>query len=90
MRILIINTLYHPYKVGGAEVSVQLMAEALVQRHHQVQVLCLTPEKQRSETVINGVAVCYVPLANDYWPFDGEKKVFLSENTLASERSLQQ
>ncbi|PXW49255.1 glycosyltransferase involved in cell wall biosynthesis [Erwinia sp. AG740] len=76
MRILIINTLYHPYKVGGAEVSVQLMAEALVQRHHQVQVLCLTPEKQRSETVINGVAVCYVPLANDYWPFDGEKKSF--------------
>ncbi|MBP2850995.1 glycosyltransferase [Dickeya oryzae] len=76
MRILIINTLYHPYKVGGAEVSVQLMAEALVQRHHQVQVLCLTPEKQRSETVINGVAVCYVPLANDYWPFDGEKRSF--------------
>ncbi|QYM96721.1 glycosyltransferase [Dickeya ananatis] len=76
MRILIINTLYHPYKVGGAEVSVQLMAEALVQRHHQVQVLCLTPEKQRSETVINGVDVCYVPLANDYWPFDGEKRSF--------------
>ncbi|WP_226052609.1 glycosyltransferase [Dickeya chrysanthemi] len=76
MRILIINTLYHPYKVGGAEVSVQLMAEALVRRHHQVQVLCLTPERQRSDKVINGVAVCYVPLANDYWPFDGEKKSF--------------
>ncbi|NKI73880.1 glycosyltransferase family 4 protein [Dickeya sp. CFBP 2040] len=76
MRILIINTLYHPYKVGGAEVSVQLMAEALVRRHHQVQVLCLTPERERSEKVINGVAVCYVPLANCYWPFDGEKKSF--------------
>ncbi|WES87312.1 glycosyltransferase family 4 protein [Dickeya fangzhongdai] len=79
MRILIINTLYHPYKVGGAEVSVQLMAEALVRRQHQVLVLCLTPENQRRETVINGVAVCYVPLANCYWPFDGEKKSFFQK-----------
>ncbi|MGM3161104.1 glycosyltransferase family 4 protein [Dickeya undicola] len=79
MRILIINTLYHPYKVGGAEVSVQLMAEALVRRQHQVQILCLTPEKQRRETVINGVAVCYVPLANHYWPFDGKKKSFFQK-----------
>ncbi|MGM3193010.1 glycosyltransferase [Dickeya dadantii subsp. dieffenbachiae] len=79
MRILIINTLYHPYKVGGAEVSVQLMAEALVRRQHQVLVLCLTPEKQCSHKVINGVAVCYVPLANSYWPFDGEKKSFFQK-----------
>ncbi|UMB78137.1 glycosyltransferase [Dickeya fangzhongdai] len=79
MRILIINTLYHPYKVGGAEVSVQLMAEALARRQHQVLVLCLTPEKQCSNEVINGVAVCYVPLANCYWPFDGEKKSFFQK-----------
>ncbi|WP_263064939.1 glycosyltransferase family 4 protein [Dickeya dadantii] len=74
MKIMIINTLYHPYKVGGAEVSVRLLAETLVQRGHQVQVLCLTPDPQRSEQVINGVSVCYLPLANSYWPFDGQKR----------------
>ncbi|QDX30593.1 glycosyltransferase family 4 protein [Dickeya poaceiphila] len=74
MKIMIINTLYHPHKVGGAEVSVQLLAETLAQRGHQVQVLCLTPDPQRSEQVINGVSVCYLPLANRYWPFDGQPR----------------
>ncbi|ACT07686.1 glycosyl transferase group 1 [Dickeya chrysanthemi Ech1591] len=74
MKVMIINTLYHPYKVGGAEVSVQLLAEALVQCGHQVRVLCLTPDTQRSEQLIGGVGVCYLPLANHYWPFDGKTR----------------
>ena len=30
MRIMILNSLYYPYRVGGAEISVQLLAEQLV------------------------------------------------------------
>ncbi|WP_038907422.1 glycosyltransferase family 4 protein [Dickeya oryzae] len=79
MKIMIINTLYHPYKVGGAEVSVKLLAEALVQRGHQVRVLCLTPDSQRSEQKVNDVEVCYLPLANHYWPFDGQQRSFVQK-----------
>ncbi|HBV6188764.1 TPA: glycosyltransferase family 4 protein, partial [Klebsiella pneumoniae] len=33
MKITIINTLYYPYRLGGAEVSVQVLAESLVKRN---------------------------------------------------------
>lgn len=32
MKIMILNSLYYPYKFGGAEVSVQLLAEELVKK----------------------------------------------------------
>lgn len=69
MRILIINTLYSPYKVGGAEVSVQLLAEGLVSAGNQVRVLSLHELNYIKRDIINGVEVCYVPLVNIYWPF---------------------
>ncbi len=69
MKVLIVNTLYSPYKVGGAEVSTQLLAETLVSKGHQVRVVTLTKETRRSQSEINGVEVVYVPLKNLYWPF---------------------
>lgn len=69
MRILIINTLYSPYKVGGAEVSVQLLAEGLVSAGNQVRVLSLHEFNYIKRDIINGVEVCYTPLMNIYWPF---------------------
>ncbi len=36
MKILIINNLYYPYKVGGAEVSVQILAEELKNQGHMI------------------------------------------------------
>lgn len=69
MKILMINTLYHPYKVGGAEVSVQLLAEELVRQGHIVRVACLHNKNKKFLDTINGVEVVYLPLVNKYWPF---------------------
>lgn len=69
MKILIVNTLYSPYKIGGAEVSVQLLSESLVDMGHNVRVLCLHEDEQRKTSLINGVEVVYLPLKNIYWPF---------------------
>lgn len=74
MRILIVNTLYPPEIIGGAEVSVSLLAEALAQRGQQVSVVCLQNEQARSITDLNGVRVYRVPLDNDYWPFGRDAK----------------
>lgn len=74
MKILIFNTLYFPYKVGGAEVSVQILAEGLVKHGHQVRVVSLHPKPKREIAKNNGVEVVYLPLANVYWPFDSKKK----------------
>ena len=73
MKITIINTLYTPYKIGGAEVSVQILAESLAEKGHQVQVICLTEKKEAWFDNINNVDVCYIPLANMYWPY-GKKR----------------
>lgn len=80
MKILIVNTIYSPFKVGGAEVSVQLLAEELVIKGHSVRVVTLHNEK-REVSNINGVSVCYLPLKNIYWPFDASagKKNFLQK-----------
>lgn len=47
MKIMIFNTLYFPYRIGGAEVSVQILAEELVNQGHSVRVVSLTEEKKR-------------------------------------------
>ena len=73
MKILIVNTLYSPYKIGGAEVSVQLLSESLAKQGHLVRVVCLHPDKERKLSLINDVEVVYLPLLNLYWPFDNVK-----------------
>ncbi len=45
MKIIIVNSLYYPYKFGGAEVSVQLLAEGLVARGITVKVITLNNKK---------------------------------------------
>lgn len=72
MKIMLINTLYYPNKVGGAEVSVQLLAEELVKAGNSVSVLTLHEGKDRKADRINGVDVVYLPLKNIYWPFSAE------------------
>jgi glycosyltransferase involved in cell wall biosynthesis len=74
MKIVMVNTLYSPYKVGGAEVSVQFLAEELNKRGHDVTVFCLHEKKIMEKNVINGVNVFYFPLKNIYWPFSGKEK----------------
>lgn len=76
MNILIINTLYTPNAIGGAEVSVQLLAEELVRNGNKVRVVTLHESAKREEKEINGVEVVYLPLKNIYWPFGKTKNKF--------------
>ncbi|HGM5287516.1 TPA: glycosyltransferase [Serratia liquefaciens] len=69
MKIALINTLYAPYKIGGAEVSVQMLAESLQTVGHQVRVFCLHDGDKIKYDSINGVSIVYFPLKNLYWPF---------------------
>jgi glycosyltransferase involved in cell wall biosynthesis len=74
VRITLINTLYRPEKVvGGAERSVELLAQWLSAKH-QVSVISLHPGKDILEKKLAGVDVTYIGLQNQYWPFDGKKK----------------
>ncbi|HCT2422899.1 TPA: glycosyltransferase family 4 protein, partial [Klebsiella pneumoniae] len=74
MKIMVVNTLYYPAHVGGAEVSVQILCETLLERGHDVQVVCLHQGKDRKIDVVNGVKVVYLPLDNLYWPYDGKER----------------
>jgi glycosyltransferase involved in cell wall biosynthesis len=74
MRILILNTLYHPFQVGGAERSTQFLAEGLARDGCEVIVACTKPDGERETRVVNGVKVHYVGLKNVYWQFDQEAK----------------
>lgn len=74
MRILIFNTLYFPYRVGGAEQSLQILAERLVLLGHKVRVISLTDKSKPFFNEINGVEVAYYPIKNIYWPFSDKKR----------------
>lgn len=73
MKILIVNTLYPPEIVGGAEVSVSLLAEALARSGHQVSIVCLQKAGD-SISSLNGVRVYRLQIDNIYWPFGQELK----------------
>lgn len=64
MRILFVNTLYAPFQVGGAEVSVRTMAEELAAAGNIVYVLTLgyTSSVKR----LNGVIVIAIKTMNLY------------------------
>lgn len=79
MKIMIFNTLYFPYRIGGAEVSVQLLAEELALQGHTVRVVSLTEGDEREVTTLNGVELVKLPLSNVYWPFTNENKSFLKK-----------
>ncbi len=64
MRILFINSLYYPNQIGGAEVSLQIMAEELVSRGNEVYVLSLDNKTYAEKH--NGVVSVYVKTRNIY------------------------
>jgi glycosyltransferase involved in cell wall biosynthesis len=70
MKILLVNTLYAPNAVGGAEKSVQQLAESLVTRGHTPTVVSLSWNGERREDIVNGVSCKYLRIKNIYFPFD--------------------
>lgn len=73
MKVLLVNALYEPYGAGGAERSVQYLAEQLADLGHSVAVVTLSPDGDRTE-YINGVRVHYVRLRNLFWWWDGRTR----------------
>lgn len=70
MRVALVNTLFRPHLVGGAERSVDELATGLAARGHEVVVLTLTPSAQHSRVDDPaGFVVHRIPLHDD-WPFD--------------------
>ncbi|WP_299213010.1 glycosyltransferase family 4 protein [uncultured Aquimarina sp.] len=68
MKVLIVNTLYQPYKVGGAEISVRAIAEGMEKKGIEVAVLTLGEKTEK--TSINNVSVYRLKIKNIFWPFD--------------------
>jgi len=64
MKILFVNTLYAPLRTGGAEVSVQTMAEGFAALGNQVYVLTLG--YAQSVKKLNGVTVITIRTKNLY------------------------
>ncbi len=58
--------------VGGGQRSVQVLAEGLAARGHEVTVVSLGASG--AEGSFNGVRTVRLPLRNLYWPFDGEER----------------
>jgi len=71
VRILIFNTFYFPKFVGGAEVSVQLLAEGLVKKGNQIFVI--TFGDKFSIDRINGVVVIRIKQRNIYSSYNNKK-----------------
>jgi glycosyltransferase involved in cell wall biosynthesis len=69
LKVLLVNTLYTPNQVGGAERFVQILAESLVRAGHQATVISTSPQKGVRTGWISGVKIHYVGLKNFYWPF---------------------
>lgn len=89
MKVLIVNTLYYPYKVGGAEISVQSIAEGLKKKGVQVAVLTLGEETEK--TTINDVLVYRLKIENLFWPFKNQeaskiKKLWWHNNDVYNSR----
>lgn len=77
MRVLIVNTFYYPKFVGGAEISVQQLAEGLARSGKEVYVLTLG-ERAAVERV-NGVIVIRMTVKNLYSNYNSSGSNALSK-----------
>lgn len=76
-KILLINTYYYPNGQGGAEKSVQILAESFVR--HGFQVAVFTTSDRSYEDHINGVDVYYFQVNNQYWLPESSKHKTISK-----------
>ncbi len=74
-KIILFNTLYYPYILGGAEISTQILAETLLKKGFDVVVI--STGNKDEEDIVNGVKVYYVHIPNIFWRYEAN-----SQNTL--------
>tara|TARA_A100001011_G_scaffold399548_1_gene508745 strand:- start:1345 stop:2538 length:1194 start_codon:yes stop_codon:yes gene_type:complete len=73
IKVLLVNNLYHPFEVGGAEKSVKSLCEKLPKEHFDIGVLSLTNKMDSYET-INGIKIWRLKSRNIYWPFKSKSQ----------------
>jgi glycosyltransferase involved in cell wall biosynthesis len=69
MKVLLLNALYTPYLLGGAERVVQSLAEGLADAGHEPIVITTAPQKGNRLDQVNGIKVYNIGLRNVYWPW---------------------
>jgi glycosyltransferase involved in cell wall biosynthesis len=74
MKIALLNSLYYPYQLGGAERATQMLAEQLAQAGHAVCVITLCERGVASAAWLNGVKVHRLPLRNWFWPYSQQRR----------------
>ena len=74
MKVLFINTFYYPNVVGGAERSVQFLAETLVKKGHEAIVLSIDKTHGIRTDRANGVKIYYIGIKNIYWPLEEKNR----------------
>ena len=73
MRVLNVSSLYPPNVIGGAELGLRAIAEAMSEAGHDVHVVTLRPPVAPDRPAARdtgAVTVHPLRLANIYWPFD--------------------
>jgi glycosyltransferase involved in cell wall biosynthesis len=68
-RILFVTNRYFPHLTGGAEITVQTLAQELRRRGHEVSVISLSPTADASQDEVNGIRVHRIVVRNVYAPF---------------------
>jgi len=74
MKVLLVNTLYHPNEFGGAERMVKRLADALLALGLAPEIACLAPDGVAATGNVGGVPVHRVPLHNVYPMFPVEHR----------------
>jgi glycosyltransferase involved in cell wall biosynthesis len=69
MKILYIHVLYDPFIVGGAEITLQKLAEGMLKKGHEVSVISFHDKNKVSVEKVNGVEVIRAPIKNLYLPY---------------------
>ncbi len=73
MKLLFVNALYAPHRVGGAELSTQSLAEGMRDAGHVPVVATCGIQPGVRVAEVNGVKVYYIGLKNVYWPYAGKR-----------------
>jgi len=72
MKTMILNSLYYPNIIGGAEKSTQIIAENL--NKYGIEPVVVTIADREKVDYINGVKVYYVYHSNVYWSYYSKTK----------------
>jgi glycosyltransferase involved in cell wall biosynthesis len=76
MKVMIVNSLYWPNIIGGAEKSTQIIAENL--KKSGIETIVVTVSDKEKIDYINGVKVYYIYHSSVYWSYYSKtKKAFI-------------